>query len=276
MTCLYSLREFYFLGAKGTILIKADNIEKNFFSVGRYWGNLNASLKRKESVWWMNTGVAVSDMNWAWNETPLAAPDTAIVSEIREDYKKNNLRFWWWVYPCGQSAATSAILQNAGFRLYANVCCMAADLNESFPEPYATGDMEIYHVRSREDLAVWEDVAFHGFEMPRHARDPFGAFVSSFETGDQSPQRFILGCIQGKPVATSLLFKDQRTAGIYYVSTLPSYRNRGCGLSVTQTAMQLARESGFKDVVLQATPMGKRVYERLNFKRYYHAGIYTI
>jgi hypothetical protein len=40
--------------------------------------------------------------------------------------------------------------------------------------------------------------------------------------------------------------------------------------------MQAAKESGFKDVILQATPMGFKVYKRTGFKEYCHAEIYKL
>jgi predicted N-acetyltransferase YhbS len=60
------------------------------------------------------------------------------------------------------------------------------------------------------------------------------------------------------------------------VSTLPAYRNKGFGLKITQAAMQTAKESGFKNVILQATPLGAQVYIRAGFKEYCHAEIYKL
>jgi hypothetical protein len=40
--------------------------------------------------------------------------------------------------------------------------------------------------------------------------------------------------------------------------------------------MLSAKESGFKDVILQATPLGAKVYRRAEFKEYCHAEIYKL
>jgi ribosomal protein S18 acetylase RimI-like enzyme len=110
--------------------------------------------------------------------------------------------------------------------------------------------------------------------MPARARKQYGAFVSSFKLDAQSPQKLFLAYRDEKPVATSLLFRHENTAGIYYVSTIPAYRNKGCGLRITQAAMQSAKKSGFTDVILQATPMGLRIYKRAGFTQYCQAEIY--
>ena len=256
--------------------ISLKHIEENFFAVSRYWGSLNSSLKQTESICAMNTGVAISDINWVWNEKPLNNDDAKSIAEIKEYYKKLNLRFWWWVYPSGQSPETRRLLQDAGFRLIEKVPCMAADLNDSLSDTKFPDNIKISDVKNKNDLRTWEDISFHGFEMPPRAREQYGAFVSSFNLGAQSPQKLFLAYLDGIPAATSLLFTYKNSAGIYYVSTLPAYRNKGCGLRITQAAMQSAKESGFKDVILQATPMGRRVYMRAGFKEYCHAEIYKL
>jgi GNAT superfamily N-acetyltransferase len=251
-----------------------ENIEENFFAVGRYWGSFNSSLTQAASIWAMNTGVSISDFNWVWNEKPLTNDNAKSIADIKEIYKKLNLRFWWWIYPSGQSPKTRAMLQDAGLRLIEKVPCMAADLNDSALEKKIPNNITISSVKDKNDLLIWEDISFHGFEMPQRAREQYGAFVSSFDLGGQLPQRLFLAYFDDKPVATSLLFVHNNTAGIYYVSTLPAYRNKGLGLLITLAAMQAAKQSGFKNIILQASPLGVNVYKQAGFKEYCHADIY--
>jgi GNAT superfamily N-acetyltransferase len=253
-----------------------ENIEENFFAVGSYWGSLNSSLTQVGSIWSMNTGVSISDFNWVWNEKPLTNDNAKSIADIKEIYKKLNLRFWWWLYPSGQSPKTKTILQNAGLRLIEKVPCMAADLNDSSLDKQIPNNITISPVKDKNDLLIWEDLSFQGFEMPQRAREQYGAFVSSFDIGGQAPQKLFLAYFDGKPVATSLLFVHNNTAGIYYVSTLPAYRNKGLGLLITLAAMQAAKESGFRNVILQATPLGAKVYKQAGFKEYCHADVYRL
>ncbi|MGP8152635.1 MAG: GNAT family N-acetyltransferase [Smithella sp.] len=252
------------------------HIEENFFAVSRYWGSLNSSLKQAGYIWAMNTGVTVSDINWVWNERPLNNDNAKVIADIKEFYKQLNLRFWWWVYPSGQSSETRRMLQDAGLRLIAKIPCMVADLNGSLLDRQSPENIKIAEVKDKNDLLTWEAISFYGFEMPSRAREQYGAFVSSFKLGAQSLQKLFIAYLDELPAATSLLFTYENSAGIYYVSTLPACRNKGCGMRITQAAMQSAKESGFKDVILQATPLGTKVYRRAGFKEYCHAEIYKI
>jgi GNAT superfamily N-acetyltransferase len=252
------------------------HIEENFFAVSRYWGNLNSSLIQAESITAMNTGIEISDINWVWNEKPLKSDSVNSIVEIMKYYKQLNLRFWWWVYPSGQSPETSRMLQDAGLRLFAKVPCMAADLSDSLLDYNLTDNIKIFPVKNKNDLLIWKDISFDGFEMPARAREQYGAFVFSFKLEAQSPQKLFIAYLDEKPVATSLLFTDKNSAGIYYVSTLPAYRRKGCGLRITKATMQAAKESGFEYFILQATPRGAKVYIRAGFKEYCHAEIYKL
>lgn len=251
-------------------------IEKNFFVVGRYWGSLNSSLTRNGPIWAMNTGVPISDINWVWNEKPLAKDNAKSITDIKEIYQKLNLRFWWWVYPTGQSPKTISLLYDAGLRLIEKVPCMAADLDIETMDEKIPENITISEVVDKNALQIWADISFRGFEMSPRTRDQYSSFVSSFDLKSQSPQRLFLAYLDGQAVATSLLFIHNNTAGIYYVSTLQNYRNKGLGFNITLAAMQAAKESGFRNVILQASPFGFKVYRQMGFKKYFQAEIYKL
>jgi len=256
------------------IMSKLKSIEENFFSVGRYWGSLNSSLVRIGCLRAMHTGVPISDFNWAWNEKPLTGQDAAFVENVKNYYKQNNLRFWWWVYPRGNSAHTSSTLENAGMKLIAHIPCMAANLDIKALDEKMPVQITMTEVKDDINLLLWADISFRGFHMSERVREQYNAFVLSFGRGAPSAQKLFIACMDGKPAATSLLFMNSGTAGIYYVSTLPEYRNKGLGFYVTLAAMRAAKDAGYGEVILQATPDGEKVYRRIGFIEYCKAQIY--
>ncbi|MGB5218455.1 MAG: GNAT family N-acetyltransferase [Smithella sp.] len=256
--------------------IKKNIVEENFFAFCRYLGMLNSSCTPINSIVAMSTGVPVSDMNWVYTERPLHDNATDAVAKIKKYYEKLNLRFWWWVSPVAQSPETDRILKDAGFRLYTKATCMAADLQDSLSDSDCADNIKIISVKNNQDLLVWKDISFAGFEIPDSARKQYERFVLSFDLSAKSPQKLFVACFNEKPVASSMLFVHENTAGIYYVSTLPAYRNKGCGLKITLAAMKEARDAGFKDIILQATPMGLPVYKKAGFREYCQAHIYEL
>lgn len=69
-----------------------------------------------------------------------------------------------------------------------------------------------------------------------------------------------------EPVAIAATFVTHRIAGIYWVGTLKSARGMGLARKLTETAVRAGLEMGGDIASLQASPMGKPVYETMGFE----------
>ena len=251
-------------------------IENNIFAIGRYWGNLNASINGNGRISSMNTGIGVADLNWTWNEKPLADNDVKIINQIKKNYKELKLPFWWWVYPCGQSAATKEILQKDGFNYLEAIPCLAVDVSSIPLAIQKSEDIKISFVQDKRELKIWEDISFAGFEMPQKTRKQYNNFVESFDIRKNSPQKLFLAYWLGQPVAAALLFLNSNAAGIYFVTTLAEHRNKGIALALILASMKYAKISGYKYCILQSSKDGLAVYLKAGFKEYCRADVYCL
>lgn len=76
-----------------------------------------------------------------------------------------------------------------------------------------------------------------------------------------------VGYAEGEPVAASqLMLLDGDAAGVNFIGTLEGHRGRGYGEAVTQRVVDKAAEEGRSIAVLQASEMGRPVYERMGFR----------
>jgi GNAT superfamily N-acetyltransferase len=251
-------------------------IEENFFAIGRYWGTLNSKILQTQSISAMTTDIPVADLNWAWNEKPLTAQDSINIDIITKHYTQLALPFWWWVYPCGQTSKTRIMLESKGLKFLTAIPCLAIDFNFSPAEKFINPAAIITVVQNTTDLTLWEELSFAGFEFAIDAKTSYHRFVASFDISRQSPQKLFLIYLDGVPVASSLLFINNDTAGIYFVSTLPAYRNNGVGLALTNYVVLYAKKMGLKFCILQSSELGLNVYKQAGFIEYCHADIYSI
>jgi hypothetical protein len=67
------------------------------------------------------------------------------------------------------------------------------------------------------------------------------------------------------PVASSQLVVHGKVAGLYYIATVESARRKGYGDAITRTAMFEGFARGCQTVCLQASSLGRPVYERIGF-----------
>lgn len=83
----------------------------------------------------------------------------------------------------------------------------------------------------------------------------------------KTPWRVYVGYLDGKPVATNMLFNGGGVASVYAVATLPSAQGQGIGAAITLKPLLEARDrDGYKYAVLFSTEMGVKVYERIGFR----------
>jgi GNAT superfamily N-acetyltransferase len=187
-------------------------------------------------------------------------------------YRSRNMPMLWWTGPATQPADLGVHLERHGLIDEGQMPGMAidlAELNESLPMP---AGLTIQRVADSETLNLWNQICATGFEMPGFVGEAFFDLMNSMEPEAMLPY---LGRLNGKPVATSLLYIAAGVAGIYNVATLPEARRLGIGAAMTVAPLKDARDMGYKAGILQASRLGAGVYESLGFREYCKIGQYV-
>lgn len=250
-------------------------IEDTFSANYRYWGSLVSSPYRRGSIWAIQTGIESADLNAVWSDKPLMSSDRITIQEIKRDYLRAGLPFWWWVPPSSQTQSTVKVLESEGFYFVESIPSMLADLMMMPDEEPSDAAVSLSLVKNRQEMNIWEDVSFAGFDFRPETKEQYHRFVSKFNLNDDAPQKFFLASVHGKPVATSLLFLNGSAAGVYFVSTLADHRKKGIGLTLTRATMHYARIAGARYATLQSSPDGLRVYEKTGFKQCSRMAVYS-
>ena len=120
-------------------------------------------------------------------------------------------------------------------------------------------------IRPVADAAGLEDhivTAAAGFGMPE-------AMLRSIVALDlwRKPGRTVyVGYVDGEPVTTGLGARTGRTIGVYNISTIESARKRGYGEAMTARVAADGLAAGCDVATLQASDMGRPIYERLGYR----------
>lgn len=76
-----------------------------------------------------------------------------------------------------------------------------------------------------------------------------------------------VGYDHDQPVSIAVTAVAGDSIGLYSVATLPGYRRRGFGESITRHALQQATDSsGLERSILQSTPAGRSLYRRMGYQ----------
>ncbi len=91
-------------------------------------------------------------------------------------------------------------------------------------------------------------------------------------------ERFVgyVGYANGEAVSTAATVIGGGAVGVYNVATLPGSQRRGYGEAVMRHALAEARrESGIARSVLQSTPVGYKLYERMGYRTVTKVAVYA-
>jgi ribosomal protein S18 acetylase RimI-like enzyme len=85
-----------------------------------------------------------------------------------------------------------------------------------------------------------------------------------------------VGYVAGEPVSTAAVIKGGGAIGVYNVATLPHYQRHGYGEAVMRYAVREAQQRhGIERTILQSTPAGYRLYERMGFRTITRVAVYS-
>lgn len=189
----------------------------------------------------------------------------ARVATILEPFTATGLPHMWWVTPRSAPDAIGAALLRRGFFHLETETNMAVDLRVLRRHDTLTPGATVEIVTDEATLEDWARVTVAGFDMPPFTCDAVAATVRS-ALAPGAAWVLYLGRLDGEPVSTSAVLFADGVAGIYWVATREAARGRGFGTAITQAPLLLARERGYRVGILQATPMGRPIYERLGFR----------
>jgi GNAT superfamily N-acetyltransferase len=133
------------------------------------------------------------------------------------------------------------------------------------PPPPPPPTLRIERVTNERQLDDYRTAVGRSFGIPRFIGRH--TFPKVPDRRGPRPITFLVGYDRaGAPVATSAVVVAERVAGIYMVGTAPKARRRGYGAAMTWAAIDAGRADGADTAALNATAMGRPVYERMGFR----------
>ena len=184
---------------------------------------------------------------------------------IQQDKAPNG----WTIGPLTKPKNLGKILLNHEFSDVFQQAGMALNLSKLKMSSSTNTALKVKIVENEEELSNWSDLVSTVFHIK--VDDELLRYLLS-----QSEAKFYIGTYNEKYVSALLLYLKTESAGLHAVSTLPDYRNNNFALTISNKALSDARDVGYKYGVLQASPMGQKVYKKLGFKKYCDVFTYAL
>jgi hypothetical protein len=182
------------------------------------------------------------------------------VRSIKKLIKDKRMPRYWTVSPSTNPKDLIKYLEMNGFKKFYVQIGMAMNLDE-LKFAAKNPNLEIRIVKDKLDIKNWCKNVAEVFNIKVDCE------LIEFLNFQNNP-KFYLGVFNNQVVSTLMLSYSVETAGLHSVTTLPKYRRMGFSLSMSNKALLDAKKKGCKIGVLQASLMGRKVYEKLGFEKY--------
>ena len=247
-------------------IVKA--MEANIQEASLHFGRgLGATIHDEPELLWFFSGLPFHLANGIVRAHFPPDATEEILNERLKQLTSHCVPMVWFIGPSTRPTDLGKFLERHGWFLDAapGMVIDLHTLDEHLPLP---SRLTIEHVSDSETLKTWLRVLFIGSELPEEGLKLLLDMVSKHRFTEDSLDHYYLAMLDGRPVATSMLYRGGGVAGIYNVTTLPNARRQGIGRVITLAPLLDARTWGYRIGILQSTRMGLNIYRRLGFREY--------
>jgi GNAT superfamily N-acetyltransferase len=174
-----------------------------------------------------------------------------------------DLPWLWWVGP-DSYPGLAGDLATAGAAEVGKLPVMAAHIDQ-LHEPVVPAGIVIEPFAATARLDEWVT----GYAEPMGVPPDQIRAAALMETDDrEAPEHLVrfAAWVDGRIVGTSALLARAGVAGVYVVAVQERFRRQGIGAALTWAAITEGRRRRLRVATLQASSMGRLVYERLGFR----------
>lgn len=237
--------------------------ERNLFDLYDYYAENSDALKfSSDSYKWVNS------MKYAWPNFAYNFSEDNIITnhdviELVKKHRENTAPAFWII-------KESEMLDKLEENFYENNIRpvevwpgMAMELDKLNIDKYSQPEaLDIKIVKTEDDLKNWIKIVgrelFNGNQLDEN-------FLNKEIKKDKI--KLYLGFYNSEPVATSMSFTNDDSVGLYMIATLPGFRGKGIGASLTAKPLIDAFNKGYSTGILQASKMGESVYRNIGFEQ---------
>jgi hypothetical protein len=187
-----------------------------------------------------------------------------LVSRAKDFFQARGRGFSTWIRgEVPEDLDLAAAASEAGLQLVYEMPEMV--LESPVEEPDLPAGAELHRLSEPGQADDYWKVAAAAYASIGFPPEVFGSYTDDAGLLAENVAAFI-AYLGGEPVSIAMTIVSHGVAGIYWVGSLEQARGKGLGRSVTAAATNAGFELSAEIASLQASPMGKPIYEAMGFE----------
>ncbi|WP_163410835.1 GNAT family N-acetyltransferase [Flavobacterium ajazii] len=187
--------------------------------------------------------------NKLWSKQDITSTDLTNIIQI----EKNNSGLvipYWDIF----GSNSNELLEQNSFEIKNEQVGMFLKLKQKFT---LQNQLTFKKVTNEEDAKIWADVYPNAFGY---------VICKEILIQDYQNVHFYLVKFEEKPIGTFMLYQTGNDMGIHGVGVIPEMRRKGYAEEIMKFAMNISVDLNAETAHLQASAMGKAIYNRLGFE----------
>jgi ribosomal protein S18 acetylase RimI-like enzyme len=187
-----------------------------------------------------------------------------LVSRAKDFFHARGRGFSTWIRgEESEDLDLSAAALGAGLQLVYEMPEMV--LGSPVEEPNLPAGTELRQLSEAGQADDYWKVAASSYTSIGFPPEVFGSYTNNAGLLAENVAAFI-AYLDGEPVSIAMTIVSHGIAGIYWVGSLEQARGKGLGRAVTAAATNAGFKLGAEIASLQASPMGKPIYEAMGYE----------
>jgi ribosomal protein S18 acetylase RimI-like enzyme len=237
-------------------------VERNLFEYAHGSGIKGMGMIREDPrAICFCSSLDIPALNLAYLKVP---PEKEDLEGIESFFRERGNPYTIWMPDNGNGPIPNLI--ELGLDHAMSLPAMVADLDNMRMDLRAPSGCSLRFVSQESEIGAFAKAAFNGFELPEDTHQKFSDFIRNLDPSQHPTNLLVVAIKEEEPIASGLMFRGKDDVGLYWISVAPSHRKDGLGSWLTQELLRVGKEEGYRQAVLQSSPVAAGLYRRLGFR----------
>ena len=226
----------------------------------------NMDVYRLPHISYVDSGLSCDTFNIIYIHHPELASEE--LNKALDHFKSRQLDYCIWINKESLSPNVKDIFSTLNITEQASEVGMALSF-EDYQFVENINHLNIRQVNDEESLITYANVIAENWTPTDQNVLKYYEQTSSQYLDASNQIKLFIYYHEGEPASCVEVFPtDSETVGFYGFATLEKYRGKGIGTTLLTFALNIAKELGYKNAILQGTEDGLNIYKKFGFKDY--------